>query len=49
MLRFGERHVDLRPQDVSAIGELAGSHAAEEVEVLVGRSCPVGTVRSGLW
>jgi len=28
-------HVDLRPQRLGAVGELAGAHAAEEVEALV--------------
>ena len=44
------RHVDLRAQHVRAVGELAGAHAAEQVEVLVdarGRgtaSCVPGSV-----
>ena len=35
MLMLPRRHVDLRAQRARAIGELAGAHAAEKVEVLI--------------
>ena len=38
----GVRHVDPRPQDRGAVGELPLSHAPEEVEVLGGRPIAVG-------
>ena len=44
------RHVDLRAQHVRAVGELAGAHAAEQVEVLRrpagrGTGCRAGLVQ----
>src|SRR5690606_23190156 len=41
-------HVDLRPENERALRELALLHAPEEVEVLLGRAVPPGTVLSGL-
>ena len=35
-------HVDLGPQHPGAVGELAGPHAAEEVQALLGRAVPEG-------
>ena len=43
----GRRHVELRPQHARAVGELAGAHAREEVEVLGHRSAPVRRIRAG--
>ena len=40
----GVRHVDLGTQYLAAVGELAGTHAAEEVEVLLNAAVAVGTV-----
>ncbi len=40
-------HVDLRPQHVRAVGELAAAHALEEVEVLGDAALPVGAVAPG--
>ncbi len=41
-------HVDPRPEDARAVGELAGAHPREEVEVLLDRPPPPGAVRAGL-
>ncbi len=38
----GRFHVDLRPEHVRSVGELAGAHALEEVEVLGHRPVAVG-------
>ena len=43
-VHVGRRHVDLRPQHACAVGELAGAHAAEQVEVLLDRAIAVGRV-----
>ena len=43
----GRGHVDLRPQGPRAVGELAGPHAAEEVEVLRDRAIAIGAVAAG--
>ena len=40
----GVRHVDLGAQHLAAVGELAGAHAAEEVEVLLDAAVAVGAV-----
>ena len=45
---FGTRHVDLEPQHVRAVGELAGAHPAEEVEVLGDAAVAVRAVRARL-
>ena len=37
-------HVDLQPQHARAVGELAGAHAAEQVEVLRRRAVAIGAV-----
>ena len=42
------RHVDLRAQRARAVGELAGAHAAEEVEVLRDGAIAVRAVRARL-
>jgi hypothetical protein len=42
------RHVDLRAQHVRAVGELAGAHAAEQVEVLSTRAVAVRAVAARL-
>ncbi len=44
----GRRHVDLRPQRVGAVFELAGAHAAEHVEVLGDGPVPVRALAPGL-
>ena len=41
-------HVDLRAQDAGAVRELAGAHAAQQVEVLLGRAIAVRAVPAGL-
>jgi hypothetical protein len=41
-LHVRRRHVDLRPQHAGAVGELAGPHAAQEVEVLGHRAVAEG-------
>ena len=41
------RHVDLRAQHARAVGELAGAHAAEEIEVLVGRAIALRALAAG--
>ena len=41
-------HVDLGAQDASAVRELAGAHAAQQVEVLLGRAIAIGAVAAGL-
>ena len=45
----GMRHVDLRPQHLSPVGEFAGPHAPEQVEVLLDRAVAVraGAARFG--
>ena len=40
----GVRHVDLGAQHLGAVGELAGAHAAEQVEILLDAAVAVGTV-----
>ena len=45
---FGERHVDLRAQHVGAVGELAGAHAAEQIEILVDAAVAVRRVLARL-
>ena len=40
----GVRHVDLGAQHLAAVGELACTHAAEQVEVLLDRAVAVGAV-----
>ena len=44
----GRRHVDPGAQHVRAVGELAGAHAPEQVEVLVDAAAPVRRVDAGL-
>jgi hypothetical protein len=41
------RHVDLGPQHPRAVGELAGPHAAEEIEVLLDDAVAVGALPPG--
>ena len=41
-------HVDLRAQHVRAVFELAGAHAAEQVEVFVDRAIPIAALAAGL-
>ena len=41
-------HVDLRAQHARAVRELAGAHALEQVEVLLGRAVAPGAVRARL-
>ena len=43
----GVRHVDLGAQHLAAVGELAGAHAAEQVEVLLDAAVAVGAVLAG--
>ena len=43
-VHVGRRHVDLRAQHARAVGELAGAHAAEQVEVLLHRAIAIGRV-----
>ena len=43
----GVRHVDLGAQHLGAVGELAGAHAAEQVEVLLDAAVAVGAVLAG--
>jgi hypothetical protein len=40
-------HVDLGPQHARAVGELAGTHAAEQVEVLGRAAVAIGAVAAG--
>ena len=47
-LKFGRAHVDLRPQGACPVGELAGLHAAEQVEVLLHRAVAVRAVLAAL-
>ena len=47
-VHVGRRHVDLRAQHVRAVGELAGPHAREEVEVLRDRPVAVRAVLARL-
>ena len=47
-LHVGRRHVDLRAQHVGTVGELAGSHAAQQVEVLRHRAVAVGALAARL-
>ena len=42
------RHVDLRAQDVRAVGELPGPHAREQIEVLLDRSVAIRALAAGL-
>ena len=44
----GRGHVDPRPQHARAVGELAGAHAREEVEVLLGRPVAPRALAAGL-
>ena len=44
----GRGHVDLQAQHMRAVGELARLHAAEQVEVFLGRAIPIWAVASGL-
>ncbi len=44
----GRGHVDLGAQHVGAVGELAGAHAAEQVEVLLDAAVAVRAVGAGL-
>ena len=44
----GRRHVDLRAEHAGAVGELAGPHPREEVEVLVDRAIAPRRVATGL-
>ena len=46
-VQVGRGHVDLRPQRARAVGELAFAHAAQEIEVLLGRAVAEGRGRSG--
>ena len=41
-------HVDPRAQHASAVGELAGAHAREQVEALLGRPVPPRALAAGL-
>ena len=41
-------HVDLGAQHPGAVGELAGTHPAEEIEVLLDRALPIRAVPAGL-
>jgi len=41
-------HVDLEAKHVGAIGELAGAHAREQVEVLGDRSVAIGAIAARL-
>ena len=43
----GMRHVDLGTQDERAVGELPRPHAVEEIEALLDRPVPPGTVPAG--
>ena len=43
-VEVGRGHVDLGPQRARAVGEFAGPHALEQVEVLLGRPVAVGAV-----
>ena len=47
-VEVGRGHVDLRPQRARAVGELAGPHALEQVEVLLDRAVAVGAVLARL-
>jgi len=44
----GTAHVDLEPEHVSTVGELAGLHAAQQVQVLDHAAAAVGAVDAGL-
>jgi len=46
LVRVG--HVYLGPQNMRAVGELPGPHAAEQVQVLLHRAVAVGAVTAGL-
>ena len=48
MFRFGMGHVDLGPQRLGAVGELALAHPLEQVEVLLDRAVAVGAVLARL-
>jgi len=45
----GRRHVDLGAQHHGAVGELAGFHAREQIEILRHRAVTVGTVPARLF
>ena len=47
-VEVGRRHVDAGPQDAGAVGELAGAHAREEVQVLLDRAAAPGAIETGL-
>ena len=47
-VQVGRGHVDLRPQGARAVGELAGPHPLEQVQVLLDRAVAVGAVLAGL-
>ena len=47
-VHVGRRHVDLRPEDACPIGELAGAHPAEQVQVLLHGSVAVRAVPARL-
>ena len=42
------RHVDLRAERPGAVGEFAGAHPREEVQVLLDAPVAVGALRAGL-
>jgi hypothetical protein len=44
----GRGHVDLGAQDVGAVGELAGLHALEQIQVLGDAAVAVGAVLARL-
>ena len=44
----GRRHVDLRAQHARAVGELAGAHAAEQIQALLDRPVAIGAVGARL-
>ena len=46
--QVGRGHVDLGAQDVAAVREFAGAHAAEEIEILVHGAVPVGALPARL-
>ena len=47
-VHVGAGQVDLGAQGLAAVGELAGAHAAEQVEVLLGGAVAVGAGTAGL-
>ena len=44
----GRSHVDLRAEDVLAIGKFSGFHSAEQVEIFLDRALAVWAVLAGL-